>query len=107
MAYGDMTIIRRGFLITAEWLRKEYACPIQRGLFEVVYPEGMRITTRNLNIARSKHRLNVRWLIETVLTWEEREKLREYTGANPRVLNWTKKNALLFHSAFIKILGER
>lgn len=108
MTYTTIENIRLGFLLTAGWLRHRRACPIQRELFEKIYPEGMRISTRNLNIARSKHRLNVRRLIETVLSWDERARLLyKYTGANPRVVQWSKKNARLFHAAFIKILKER
>ena len=103
----DVEKIRPGFLVTADWLRSEKACSVQRGLFKARYPDGMKITTRNLNIARSKHRLNVRWLIETILFYDERHRLQEYTNANPRVHVWTLKNARLFHSAFLKILGER
>lgn len=107
MTYTTIENIRPGFLLTPAWLRHRRACPIQRGLFEKIYPEGMRISTRNLNIARSKHRLNVRWFIDTVLDYKEYEKLQVHTGANPLVCTWTKKNARLFHSAFVKILGER
>ena len=108
MAYTDVSKIRPGFLVTIEWLKEEKACPVQAGLFKVKYPKGMKITTRNLNIARSDHRLNTRWLIETVLTWDESARvMREYANANPNVINWPADNAKLFHSAFIKILKER
>ena len=107
MTYTNVENIRPGFLVTTGWLRKERACAVQVGHFKIVYPKGMKITTQNLNTARSKHRLNVRWLIETVLDYDECRKLRTYADANPSVAQWTLKNARLFHAAFIKILGER
>ena len=107
MAQTDVRKIRPGFLITSEWLGEEGACIHQRTRFGNVHPEGMKITTRNLNTARSKYRLSTGWLIETVLTWEEYSEMAEYAGANPRVVNWEKDNARLFHSAFVRILKER
>ena len=107
MPYTDVGNIRPGFLLTAGWLQNERACPNQSRLFEIRYPKGMRITTRNLNIARSKHRLTTRWFIDTVLGYDEYRKLRTYADANPSVAQWTLKNARLFHAAFIRILKER
>ena len=108
MAYTDVENIQSGFLVTSEWLREEKACKQQVTRFRNVYPKGLKITTRNLNTARSTYRLNTRWLIETILDWNEWTRLLyKYTGANPRIWKWEKKNARLFHSAFVRILKER
>ena len=107
MAYNNTSIIRPGFLITSEWLEKERACPHQQSRFKNVYPKGMRITTRNLNIARSKYRLNTRWLIETIRDYVELTKMRKYSGINPCKVQWTKEDSRLLHSAFVKVLKER
>ena len=108
MAHTNVEIIRPGFLITTEWLKSEYACPHQVGRFKNVYPKGMRINTRNLNIARSKYRLNTRWLIETILgVWYERKRMGDIAGVDPYKGKWTKKDAGLLHSAFIEVLKER
>ena len=107
MAYTNVSIIRPGFLITSEWLEKEMACPHQRGRFKNVFPKGMRITTRNLNLARTKYRLNTRWLIELVLKYEEFYVLEDMSGVRPGKTKWTAKDARLLHSAFIKVLKGR
>ena len=102
-----ITTFREGTLITHRWLEKQLACAIQASRFKNLYPNGMKVNTRNLNKARTQG-LNVRWLVERVLTIEERyEKLRLYSGANPLVQVWTKEMAPKLHAAFIKILKER
>ena len=104
----DTYKIRPGFLVTLEWLQDMHACRQQVGRFKSVYPKGMRINTRNLNIARSKYRLNTRWLIGFILVWDEWARLLyKYSGVNARKVKWTAKDAKLLHPAFIKILGER
>ena len=107
MAHTNVEIIRPRFLITTEWLKSEFACPHQVGRFKNVYPKGMRINTRNLNIARSKYRLNTRWLIETILKWGEIDEIYRQAGIHRYKVKWTKKDAGRLHSAFIKILKER
>ena len=107
MAHTNVEIIRSGFLITTEWLRDEHACKHQVGRFKSAYPKGMRINTRNLNIARSKYRLNTRWLIETILRWDETTTMGNIAGVDPWKVKWTKKDAGRLHSAFIKVLKER
>ena len=100
--------IRPGFLVTSEWLKNMRACPQQLGRFNTVFPEGMKITTRNLNLARSKYYLNTRWLIETVTTtWDELDTIQEITGVVLTKVQWTAKDAKLIHPAFIKVLKER
>ena len=108
MAYTNVDTIRPGFLITSEWLEKERACPHQRGRFKNVFPKGMRITTRNLNLARTKYRLNTRWLIELVLRpYEEFNILKDISGVRAQKAKWTAKDARLLHPAFIKVLKGR
>ena len=100
--------IRPGFLITSHWLERNGACVQQLGRFKNVFPNGMRLNTRNLNIARSKYRLNTRWLIETVIShWSEREEMGKIAGVNESQVQWTAKDAQLLHPAFIKVLKRR
>lgn len=108
MTQTNVSTIRPGFLITSEWLEDKQACRQQVGRFKNVYPKGMQLNTRNLNIARSKYRLSTQWLIQSVLDWDEWGRLLyKYSGVNARKVKWTAKDAKLLHSAFLRVLKER
>ena len=100
--------IRSGFLITTQWLVARGACAVQVGRFRNVYTKGMRINTRNLNIARSKYGLNTRWLIAKVLvSREEAQQMSRITKIDYHKNRWTRKDATRLHPAFVKVLNER
>lgn len=107
MAQTTGFTIRSGFLITDRWLGIKNACPRQRERFKNVYPKGMRLNTRNLNVARSKYRLNTRWLVDVILNYDEEKEMYIYADITLFKILWTTEDTKLLHSAFIKVLGER
>ena len=99
--------LRAGDLITAKMLQVSGACAPQLGRFRNVYPKGVRLNTRNLNEARSKYGLSTGYVIFSVATYRELDRISELTGVGSLTMPWRKDKARLIHSAFIKVLKER
>lgn len=103
------SVIRAGMLITADDLRKMGACSDQWERFAYLYPKGLKLTTRNLNIAHHRHMQTV-WFIDRALYLyrNNRESSRQWLLYRKKFLggyNWRRISC--FHSAFIAILKER
>ena len=57
-------------LITYEWLVKRGACKRQAKKFNILFPDGAKLTLRNLWLAVN-HKLDVVWFANYFLSWED------------------------------------